>query len=381
MSKFKAFNETLVSILNRMFHSREIVVHGAHGVRHIAVSARAQMMAAAAVALLFGWTMTATVTLVAKASGDDSVAIQLAAKERQVAAMKADVAAIKESAETLAERLEKRQRFLTALLSGTANPAKLAALMPEQAEAADARFAEITSPLAALDGKQLAFVNQATTAAEARYKDTEALLRRLGLDSRRFLRQTSVAMGGPYEPVGQSDADPAFKALFVSWTKVDQLERGLLSVPARMPVNRFSFTSGYGVRYDPFNGGTAMHAGIDMAGPVGEPIYASADGVVDQAGWASGYGNMVELDHGKGIETRYGHMSRLLVRAGQKVKRGQKIGLMGSTGRSTGSHLHYEVRIDGHSVNPLPFLQSADMLAQVQDRATALGGPDGRAAD
>lgn len=381
MNKYKAYSEALGSILNRIFHSREIVVHGAHGVRHIAVSARAQMMTAALVALLFGWTMTATVTLVADATSADATAIQLAAKERQVAAMRADVAAIKESAETLAQRLEGRQKFLTALLSGTADPAKLATLMPKQAESADARFAEITSPLAALDGKQLAFVGQATTAAEARYKDTEALIRRLGLDSRRFYRQTAIAMGGPYEAVDQSEADPAFKALFVSWTKVDQLERGLLSVPARMPVNRFSFTSGYGVRYDPFNGGAAMHAGIDMAGPVGEPIYASADAVVERAGWASGYGNLVELDHGKGIETRYGHMSKILVKAGDKVKRGQKIGLMGSTGRSTGSHLHYEVRIDGRSVNPMPFLQSAEMLAAVQDRVTALGGPDGRAAD
>ena len=119
---------------------------------------------------------------------------------------------------------------------------------------------------------------------------------------------------------------------------------------------------------------------MTRAGPSGTPIYATADGVVDRAEWANGYGNLVELDHGKGIQTRYGHLSKILVRPNTRVKRGDLIALMGSTGRSTGSHLHYEVRIDGHAVNPVPFLQSSDYLIAVQRRAAAtqiaLGGPD-----
>jgi murein DD-endopeptidase MepM/ murein hydrolase activator NlpD len=120
-----------------------------------------------------------------------------------------------------------------------------------------------------------------------------------------------------------------------------------------------------------------MHAGIDLAGPVGTPIYATADGTVGRSQWVSGYGNLVELEHGRGIQTRYGHLSRSLVAAGQKVKRGEMIALMGSTGRSTGSHLHYEVRIDGKAVNPVPFMQSSNYLQSVQQRAAAaaMGGP------
>jgi murein DD-endopeptidase MepM/ murein hydrolase activator NlpD len=126
-----------------------------------------------------------------------------------------------------------------------------------------------------------------------------------------------------------------------------------------------------------------MHRGVDLAGPVGEDIYAAADGVVVAAGYHSGgYGRFIEIDHGAGIVTRYGHLSRIGVRKGDAVKRGEDIGGMGSTGRSTGSHLHYEVLIDGDQVNPMPFLEASDYVLAVQDRAsaTALGGPEERAA-
>jgi murein DD-endopeptidase MepM/ murein hydrolase activator NlpD len=102
---------------------------------------------------------------------------------------------------------------------------------------------------------------------------------------------------------------------------------------------------------------------------VGTPIYATADGIIAHAGRQGGYGNMVEVNHGKGIATRYGHLSKILVADDARVTRGQLIALMGSTGRSTGPHLHYEVRIDGHAVNPIPFLTTADYLLAAQDRA------------
>jgi murein DD-endopeptidase MepM/ murein hydrolase activator NlpD len=143
--------------------------------------------------------------------------------------------------------------------------------------------------------------------------------------------------------------------------------------------------SGFGYRSDPFNHHSAMHPGLDLAGPIGTPIYATADGVVLRAGWNSGgYGNLVEIDHGRGITTRYGHMSAILVRPGDRITRGQQVGRMGSTGRSTGSHLHYEVRIDGRAVNPMPFMKSTDYVLAMQRRSgaapmesLAIGGPTG----
>jgi murein DD-endopeptidase MepM/ murein hydrolase activator NlpD len=212
---------------------------------------------------------------------------------------------------------------------------------------------------------------------DARYNRTAAALRERGIDTGRVL-----AEGGPFEPVAGGDA--TFKQLFTSWKKLDNLADGAIAVPSEKPVRTAEFTSGYGTRTDPFRGGAARHAGIDLAAPIGTPIYATADGMITDAGYNNGgYGNLIKVDHGRGIETRYGHLSAILVSPGQRVARGQMIGRMGSTGRSTGSHLHYEVRIDARAVNPIPFMKSSDYLLAMQNKsfgahsmdAVALGGP------
>ena len=203
----------------------------------------------------------------------------------------------------------------------------------------------------------------------------EATLRRLG-----FYPAKGGGEGGPLISPGNQ----TFKSLFDSWKKLDRLQDGVIAIPSDKPVRmNVEFTSGFGVRSDPFQHGAAMHPGIDLAGSYGTPIYATADGTVLRAGWNSGgYGNLVEIDHGRGITTRYGHMSAILVTPGQHVTRGQQVGRMGSTGRSTGNHLHYEVRIDGRAVNPIPFMKSTDYVLAMQRRAgsasmdaVALGGP------
>jgi murein DD-endopeptidase MepM/ murein hydrolase activator NlpD len=186
-------------------------------------------------------------------------------------------------------------------------------------------------------------------------------------------------------------ADPMFRSLFDGWQKMDAVPHGgLVSVPSQKPVRDFRYTSVFGVRGNPFGGGGEMHPGLDMAAPIGTPVYATADGYVGRAERTfGGYGNLVQLEHGKGIETRYGHLSQILVHQGQHVHRGDLIALMGSTGRSTGSHLHYEVRIDGRAVNPMPFLQTADYLTALQNRTApthdtpqvAMGGPEDPGAD
>lgn len=205
----------------------------------------------------------------------------------------------------------------------------------------------------------------------------EATLRRLGFYP---AASPNDGIGGPFESAGNS----TFKALFDSWKKLDRLQDGVIAIPSEKPVRQnVEFTSGFGVRSDPFRRASAMHPGIDLAGSYGTAIYATAEGTVLRAGWNSGgYGNLVEVDHGRGITTRYGHMSAILVSPGQHVTRGQQIGRMGSTGRSTGNHLHYEVRIDGRAVNPIPFMKSTDYVLAMQRRAgaasmdaIAMGGP------
>jgi murein DD-endopeptidase MepM/ murein hydrolase activator NlpD len=131
-------------------------------------------------------------------------------------------------------------------------------------------------------------------------------------------------------------------------------------VPYTMPVRAaHRFTSGFGTRRDPKTGGRRMHSGIDLAAPRGTPIHATADGVVKSAKYENGYGNTVRIQHAFGFETVYAHQTRLHVRTGEQVSRGDHIGDMGATGRSTGVHLHYEVHLNGRPVNPMTYLEAA----------------------
>jgi murein DD-endopeptidase MepM/ murein hydrolase activator NlpD len=142
-------------------------------------------------------------------------------------------------------------------------------------------------------------------------------------------------------------------------------------IPSIWPVVG-SLRSGVGMRGNPFGGsGTEYHKGQDIAAPMGTPVIATADGNITIAGWQRGYGWVVYIDHGNGITTRYGHLSRIDVAVGQNIRRGEQLGLVGSTGRSTGPHLHYEVRINGQPVSPLLYLPSQSPLSSVKPQSTA----------
>jgi murein DD-endopeptidase MepM/ murein hydrolase activator NlpD len=138
-------------------------------------------------------------------------------------------------------------------------------------------------------------------------------------------------------------------------SKLEERVRWISSTPAIAPVKGI-FTSGFGYRSDPMTGERGIHQGVDIAAPAGQPVHASADGIVLRAGEVTGLGRAVYLAHGYGLVTRYGHMSRVDVKPGQRLKRGDVLGLVGNTGRSTGYHLHYEVRLDGEPVNPLGYI-------------------------
>jgi murein DD-endopeptidase MepM/ murein hydrolase activator NlpD len=173
--------------------------------------------------------------------------------------------------------------------------------------------------------------------------------------------------GGPFVPVKlpleSQSFDRALAQVSVERAYADKLSATLVSVPVRVPVTgELELTSPFGVRVDPFLHVPAMHTGIDFRGTVGEPVHATASGTVTSAGWSGGYGNMVEIDHGNGLATRYGHLSAIDVTVGQNIRIGQVVGRLGSTGRSTGPHLHYETRVDGEAVNPEKFLAAGQTL-------------------
>lgn len=203
----------------------------------------------------------------------------------------------------------------------------------------------------------------------------------------RAIVATALLIGAPAIAADRAN-DAQFSSLFAAWQKMEapteQDTRTKASIPSRQPVEDVSLSSNFGSRSDPFNGKRRLHQGIDIPGPIGTPIYATADGVVRRAQWVNGYGNLVEISHGNGLETRYGHLSKLIAQPNERVRRGQLIGLMGSTGRSTGSHLHYEVRIAGNAVNPIPYIDGTNYeLALAEAKAhnaqqIAMGGPEAR---
>jgi murein DD-endopeptidase MepM/ murein hydrolase activator NlpD len=187
------------------------------------------------------------------------------------------------------------------------------------------------------------------------------------------LRAAQAAKSGTTQQGAIGGVDEQFRKLFSSWQSLDKAPAlsvavaptgiSKISIPSRIPVDGFRLTSEYGMRVHPVLGGRRAHKGIDLASAVGTPVHAPADGVIGKAEWFSSYGLYIQMEHGGDLETRYGHLSRLNVAAGQFVHKGDVIGYVGTTGRSTGPHLHYEVRVAGESVNPMPYMQESGVAA------------------
>jgi murein DD-endopeptidase MepM/ murein hydrolase activator NlpD len=220
-----------------------------------------------------------------------------------------------------------------------------------------------------VERRQMAALSSAEESLESRVRRMRGVFTDLGLD----LPQLESAaprggMGGPFVPLKlAADAGAFERQLYrinVTRAQVDRLNRTLALVPYRKPViGEVEFTSGFGVRSDPFLGRPAMHTGLDFRAATGDPVRATANGKVVSSGWSGGYGRMVEVDHGNGLSTRYGHLSEINVRVGDAIRIGQVIGAVGSTGRSTGPHLHYETRIEGEAVDPQKFLRAGVRLS------------------
>jgi murein DD-endopeptidase MepM/ murein hydrolase activator NlpD len=226
-----------------------------------------------------------------------------------------------------------------------------------------AALGRLEASLDRVERRQALALNQIEDRYEGKARQIRGVLTQLGLK----LDSGSPASGGPFVPVKLPAGNEAFERalLHVKLARADatRLSTTLVTVPVRKPVTGdIDETSPFGVRMDPFVHEAAMHTGIDFRGEVGEPIHATAAGTVTIAGWSGGYGKMVEINHGNGLATRYGHLSEIDVSVGQSVRIGEIIGKLGSTGRSTGPHVHYETRLDGEAVNPQKFLDAGDKL-------------------
>lgn len=225
------------------------------------------------------------------------------------------------------------------------------------------QLVQVEESLRRVEAQQSATLNLMEEKLEQRIRRSRAVLSELGLGG----VKSANASGGPFIPApgaGATGFDLQFWRVNSARAQLRDLEKSLALAPVRRPISgELEMTSGYGVRVDPFVGRPALHSGVDWRASVGEPVHSTAAGTVVTAGREGGYGLMVEVDHGNGLSTRYGHLSAISVSEGQKVFAGATIGRVGSTGRSTGPHLHYETRINGDAVDPQRFLRAGLRLA------------------
>jgi len=241
----------------------------------------------------------------------------------------------------------------------------------------ETQLRDVEASLDRVDRDETETLDRMQARYESRAQRVRGVLASLGLN----LHAIPVATGGPFVPVKLPPANESFARTLtrvsIARAEANDLTNTLNFVPLRSPLaGDLEMTSPFGVRIDPFVHAPSMHTGMDFHATAGDPIYATAAGKVVKAGWEGGYGQMVEIDHGEGFSTRYGHMSAIGVTVGQKVRAGQVIGRVGSTGRSTGPHLHYETRVNGEAVNPERFLAAGERLFGGRPIARAEGRQD-----
>ncbi|MFK7938005.1 MAG: DUF5930 domain-containing protein [Roseovarius sp.] len=252
--------------------------------------------------------------------------------------------------------------FLTAALEDTANQRDQVTTNAQDALlAAD----EMAQRIELMKDQNDQIFRQLEEAMTISVEPLDKMFRAAGMSTDTLLstvRKGYSGQGGPLTPLsfssrGGNPSEDATRAnrILNQMDRLNLYRIAAQKAPFAIPVkNAFRYTSGFGMRWG------RMHNGTDFAAPHGTPIYSTADGVVVHAGWQSGYGRLVKIQHEFGIETRYAHLSRINVKVGQRVSRGQKIAAMGNTGRSTGTHLHYEVRVGGRPVNPMIYIKAAN---------------------
>ncbi len=360
----------MLAHLRSLFPQREFFMRANGQVRFIRVSSALQMRVAGAIAAGLALWLVMVLWVLISGLIDSHDRAALLEREAAVASAESRVAKYRSGLGAVAADLAKRQDFIEKSVQGAIGP--LPRNLPrgtvsDSSAEADKTVRQISmvlpeaAGLAKLEARQLAFVEQLTRYADARALHADAAMRRVGLNPAMLAAHDRKAMGGPLIRLltGPGETiDPRFARLGASLARLNSMLQRLTRIPNTLPASLQFISSGFGFRTDPFTGGGAFHAGLDFRGPVGAPVYAAAAGTVSFTGVKQGYGNCLEISHGNGLLTRYAHLSRFGAGLGQKVTAGSAIGAIGNTGRSTGPHLHFEVRIGDRAVDPRPFLEA-----------------------
>ncbi|HVN02663.1 MAG TPA: peptidoglycan DD-metalloendopeptidase family protein [Caulobacteraceae bacterium] len=373
--------------LEELFPERHLYLRSGGEMRGYVLTTERQLLLAGLVAfgaLWMGVTTAATlVSVFTPSKGDQEVARTEARYERWIAdrdaRLSSAVAQLNASGgsfQDLADSVEKRHAALALLLTDLKGaPGAADALMPALAVSTPAQ-ASPAQRIRYVEQDQDRLIDAAETFAKSRADRLKLAFRLAGLDPAAYAGDGGL--GGPLidgkDPRALAavlDVDEDFAGRLqhavADLSEMQSLSSSEAAIPLAQPTGPdVRETSGFGARSDPFSGEPAYHPGQDFAGAYGSPIYVTAPGVVAFAGVRNGYGNTVEVDHGHGFKTRYGHLSAISVSVGQQVAVGQRIGAMGSTGRSTGTHLHYETWLNGRPVNPLRFIKAGEYVQQTR---------------
>jgi murein DD-endopeptidase MepM/ murein hydrolase activator NlpD len=374
--------------LEALFPERHLYLRSNGVVHGVALTTGRQLAIGGVVSVLGLWLALATgilmIAAVSPSAADTAAARTQAYYERLSADRQAKLnSAMAQLSDTngtmsdLAHSIENRHAALAMLLTDAkGQPGAAQALTP--AVLTTAEDADPLSGVHAVEMDQDRLIARAETFAKSRADRLRLAFRLAGLDPSSFSPVSSDSLGGPLidakDPRALAavlDVDEPFAARIEhaanDLSDLHNLTSVAGALPLAQPTSNTRQASGFGVRIDPITGQPAFHPGLDFAGPIMTPVHATAPGVVSFTGVRNGYGNVVEIDHGHGLKTRFAHLAAIWVSVGQRVAIGEKLGGIGSTGRSTGPHLHYEVWVDGRPQNPERFLEAGQYVQQASN--------------
>jgi murein DD-endopeptidase MepM/ murein hydrolase activator NlpD len=334
------FNEILDKYARDWFPERQILLRGPGRVASVTLSQRSQIMGATALAASILWTGVTTLSLGVSSLGKAAAIHHNVVLQDELAAAQLQVADL-----TAANLRISEQRDAAIAQADATRDAALA-----QATAARDEATAETNLIQTNTSDEINALNRQTVAT---ISTVDSIIRATGLNPEGLARIT------PAQPADASAPGDA-QVLRSDLGRLKALGKLLSQVPLGPPVKTVSVSSPFGYRPDPWTGAREFHVGVDLRGPIGTDIYATAPGVVSFAGIANGYGEMVQIEHGYGLMTRYSHLDKILVHVGEPVKLHEVIGLMGNTGWSTGPHLLYETRVNGQPENPLHFIKVSE---------------------
>jgi murein DD-endopeptidase MepM/ murein hydrolase activator NlpD len=362
LTSFDEAWQAVVALMDRVFVPREIILRASGQVSYIRLSSRAQKFGAAALCVATWWAAFATTSHVVHK-------VTLAAKDKAIAGHQS---AYQDLESELTQALADQARLeaqIAGLSLSLGREIEIGGELAQQREALEHRVDGLRQRLVSLREAHEGVIKRFRELAMIRANAIESVIAVTGLDAQRLLasvEESGAGTGGPLIPVDEASAGLGPNAgLAVSlaglndqWGRLFALQEARRILPLAAPLGQFWISSTYGDRKDPFTGEKSHHAGLDMVAPLGAGIRAPAPGRVVFVGKQGGFGRTIEIDHGHGITTRFAHLSKILVEHAQQVERGQKIATLGNSGRSTGPHLHYEIRSWDQTLNPVKFMEA-----------------------